>query len=81
MVNTIKPFPLGDAKELSNQHYNTRSPVDCCKNDLSTSSCADQNFVYDKISNSCDRTASYTIDLVFFKGENQVNILICIHII
>ena len=68
MVNTIKPFPLDDAKELSNQHYNTRSPVDCCKNDLSTSSCADQNVVYDKISNSYDRTTSYTIYLVVFQG-------------
>ena len=81
MVNSIKPFPLDDTKAQYNPHNNKRPPVDCCKNDLSTSSCADQNFVYDKISNSCDRTASYTIDLVFFKGENQLNILICIHII
>ena len=69
MVKTIEPFPLYDSKVLSNPHKNTISPVDCCKNNLSKSSCADQNVVYDKISHSYDRTASYTIYLVFFRKK------------
>ena len=67
MVKTIEPFPLYDSKVLSNPHKNTISPVDCCKNNLSKSSFADQNVVYDKISHSYDCTTSYPIDSVVFK--------------
>ena len=71
MVNIIKPFPLDYAKALSNPHTNKISPADCCKNNLSKSSCEDQNVVYDKISNSYNRTASYTIELVLFQRRKS----------
>ena len=68
-VKSIKPFTLADTKALSDPHKNTSSLVNCCKTTSSTSSCADQNLIFDKISHLYDYTEFHPIYSVVFKGS------------
>ena len=56
VVNSIQPFTLAVTEVLSNPNSNPIPPVDCYRNNSSTSSCADQDVVSDEISHSYYRT-------------------------
>ena len=66
-IKSITPFPLDDAKSISNPDNNKKVLVHWYKNNPSTSSCADQNVVSDKISQLYHRITSYPIDSYYFK--------------
>ena len=60
VVNSIHTLPFTITNALSNTHNNQVKQVNCFATNLSTSSHADQDVVYDEISYSYDRTTSYT---------------------
>ena len=62
VFNIIQPLPLSIKNTISNTHNNQRPKVFCYATNLSKYSCADQDFVSDKISYSYDRTKSYPTD-------------------
>ena len=62
VVNSIQPLPLPITNTISNKHNNKGPQVDCFATNLSTSSRAYQDVVFDEISYSCDRTTSYPMD-------------------
>ena len=72
VVNSIQPLTFPITNTLSNKHSNLIPQVDSFATNLSTSSCADQYVVSDKISYSYDCTTSYPTDSVFFKESNHV---------
>ena len=57
------------ANKISNTHNNQRPQVDIFATNLSTSSRADQDVVFDEISDSYERTTLYPTDLVVFHGS------------